>query len=112
MAHFAEIDQTGIVQRVVVFEGEGEAGEAACSELLGGTWKQTSYNATIRKNYAAIGMQYDAGRDAFIRQQPFPSWTLNETTCRWEPPVAMPTEITVPLWWNETTQSWEATPLP
>lgn len=108
MAHFAEIDQDGTVQRVIVFAGEGEAGEAACASLLGGVWKQTSYNATIRKNYAAIGMAYDAERDAFIAMKPFPSWTLDEQTCKWEAPIQRPDgeEGMPPLVWNEDTLSW------
>ena len=48
-------------------------------------WKQTSYNATIRKNFAGIGYKYDPTRDAFIPPQPFTSWTLDEQTCQWSP---------------------------
>lgn len=104
MAHFAEISQ-GTVQRVIVLDGEGVAGEAACAATYGGEWKQTSYNATIRKNYAGIGMRFDAERDAFIHPQPWPSWTLDESTCRWVPPVPMP-EGCGPKDWNEETLTW------
>ena len=87
MAHFAELDQTNIVLRVIVVPNEHEAdGENWCNNLLGGSWKQTSYNATIRKNYAGIGYTYDSARDAFIPPQPHPSWTLDTETCQWAPP--------------------------
>ena len=73
-------------------------------------WKQTSYNNNIRKNYAGIGMTYDEDRDAFIAQKPFASWILNETTCLWEAPVAMPTtelEDNQYYSWNESIINWE-----
>ena len=101
MAHFALIKDT-IVQQVIVVgndeltnsEGnEQEAlGVAFCHSLFGtdGTWIQTSYNNKIRKNYASIGFTYDLARDAFIEPQPYASWTLNETTCQWEPPTPYP----------------------
>ena len=88
MAHFAELDQTNIVLRVIVVPNDHEAGgESWCNNLLGGSWKQTSYNATIRKNYAGIGYTYDSARDAFIPPQPHPSWVLDEQTCQWQSPV-------------------------
>jgi len=91
MAHFAELDESNIVLRVVVVNDDYEAdGENWCNNFFGGTWKQTSYNATIRKNYAGIGFIYDETRDAFIPPQPYNSWILNETTCRYEAPVAYP----------------------
>ena len=73
-------------------------------------WKQTSYNGNIRKNFAGIGFTYDQTRDAFIPPKPFASWTLNETTCLWEPPIVKPT--TGNYTWNEelyqsdNTQGW------
>lgn len=105
MAHFAEIDATNIVQRVIVVPDSEEANGAQwCTNLLGGTWVQTSYNARIRKNYAGIGYTYDPVRDAFISPQPFPSWVLNEATCRWEAPVPMPS---VGMWlWDEDAGEW------
>jgi hypothetical protein len=76
-------------------------------------WKQTSYNANIRKNFAGIGFTYDEDRDAFIPPKPYNSWTLNETTCLWDPPVPMPTLTQEQIdnnnyyTWNETNQTWD-----
>ena len=73
-------------------------------------WKQTSYNANFRKNFAGIGMTYDEDRDAFIPKKPFNSWILNEDTCRWEAPVAKPTtelEDNQYYSWNESILNWE-----
>jgi len=76
-------------------------------------WKQTSYNGNIRKNFAGVGMTYDEDRDAFIPPKPFNSWVLNETTCRWDPPVERP-ELTQEqidnnnyYRWNEENQTWD-----
>lgn len=122
MAHFAEIDQNNVVLRVVVVDNKDTAdasgvekehiGAAFLERLLGGTWKQTSYNANMRKNYAGIGYTFDAQRDAFIPPKPFNSWVLNETTCHWEAPVAMPQDAGTGdppkmYSWNEETVSWQ-----
>lgn len=110
MAHFAEIDDDGVVLRVLVVPDaqEHRGQEFLADDLgLGGTWVQTSYNARIRKNYAGIGMTYDNTRDAFIAEQPYASWILNEETCRWEAPVAYPTDGVMYIW-NEETTDWEA----
>ena len=116
MAHFALIKDT-IVQQVVVVgnadltnsEGnEQEAlGVAFCHSLFGtnGTWVQTSYNDNIRKNFAGIGYTYDLARDAFIAPKPYPSWVLNEATCRWEAPTPYPDDGNV-YDWDESTTSW------
>ena len=107
MAHFAEIDASNIVRRVIVVPNSEEANGAQwCANLIGGTWIQTSYNATIRKNFAGVGFTYDPVRDAFIAPQPFPSWVLDESTCQWKAPIAAPS---VGVWtWNETNQEWLA----
>lgn len=68
-------------------------------------WKQTSYNNNIRKNHAGIGYIYDEDRDAFIAPQPYPSWTLNETTCTWDAPVAYPDDGNI-YEWDEDTTNW------
>ena len=108
MSHWAEIDENKIVLRVLVGNNsEPDEGEAFMNSL-GGTWVKTSYNGNIRKNYAGIGMSYDAERDAFIAPKPFDSWILDEETCRWEAPVAYPTDGIMYVWDEETT-NWKAT---
>jgi hypothetical protein len=114
MAHFAQLNGQIVTQVIVVANEElldngieNEAkGIAFCQSLFGGDWKQTSYNGRIRKNYAGIGYTYDEGRNAFIPPQPYPSWTLNEDTCLWDAPTAMPTEGIYT--WDEATTSWLA----
>lgn len=71
-----------------------------------GTWIETKMDGSIRKNYAGVGHTYDQGRDAFYEPQPYPSWTLNETTCLWECPVAYPNDGNM-YNWNETDQQWD-----
>jgi hypothetical protein len=89
MAHFAEINPNGgAVLRVLVVPDEQEhrGQDFLSNELgLGGVWVQTSYNATIRKNYAGIGFIYDAARDAFIEPKAncHDEETFDEETCRW-----------------------------
>lgn len=125
MAHFAQLDENNVVQQVIVVsDADAVDGETFCQNLLGGTWKQTSYNTRagvhllgqtpFRKNYAGIGYTYDAQRDAFLPPQPFASWTLNEETCQWEPPVPCP-EAPSPggyYMWNELTLAWEFVSIP
>ena len=117
MAHFAQLDENNIVTQVIVVsnddikDSEGNESEltgiAFCKSLLGPNtiWKQTSYNNSIRKNYAGIGFTYDATRDAFIAPKPFNSWILNESTCCWEAPVSYPNDGNMYAWDEETT-SW------
>jgi len=68
-------------------------------------WKQTSYNNNIRKNHAGIGYTYDEDKDAFIAPQPYPSWTLNETTWTWDAPIAYPDDDKI-YEWDEPTTNW------
>lgn len=122
MAHFAELGPDNVVLRVIVVDNKDTSdvngvekeyiGAAFCERLLGGTWKQTSYNANLRKNYAGEGYTYDAQRDAFIPPKPYPSWVLVEETCLWEAPVGMPTDGTIesPYVWDEATTSWIRSP--
>lgn len=114
MAHFAKLENGTVTQVIVVSNAdtanaEGveieSIGAAFCERLLGGDWKQTSYNANIRKNYAGIGYTLDSGRDAFIAPQPFPSWVLDEQTCQWESPAPMPTDGKM-YSWDEATLNW------
>ena len=113
MAHFAQLNEDNIVTRVIVVHNnelldengveQESKGQQFCTNLLGGNWVQTSYNATFRKNYAGIGFTYDSIRDAFIPPKPYPSWVLNEDTCRWEAPVAYPTDDKSYTWDEENT---------
>lgn len=108
MSHWAGLDENNIVQQVVVGDNNDPAGDEGYSwlvENLGGTWVKTSFNGTIRKNFAGIGFSYDAERDAFIPPQPFASWTLDEDTCQWEAPVERPTDAIYE--WDEDTTSWK-----
>jgi hypothetical protein len=114
MAHFAKVED-GIVTEVLVIEQDvidtGAFGDPAL-------WVQTSYNThggqhpegrPLRKNYAGTGYTYDAARDAFYAPQPYPSWTLNDETCLWEPPVAYPDDGKLYVW-DEATQAWTLPP--
>jgi len=119
MAHFAELDVNNMVLRVIVVSDDDckdsrgneseEVGAAFCNRLLSGVWKQTSYNARIRKNYAGTGFTYDEARDAFIPLQPFTSWKLNETTANWEAPISHPNDGKVYVW-SEESLSWAPVP--
>jgi hypothetical protein len=88
MAHVAELDKNNVVLRVIVVHNDYEPNvEAWATEWAGGgIWKQTSYNSTIRKNFAGIDYIYDEVRDAFIppKANCHDEETLNEETCRWE----------------------------
>lgn len=115
MAHFAELDESNVVKQVIVVHNnellvdgvESETkGIEFCQSLFGGNWVQTSYNGTIRKNYAGIGFIYDPVLDAFYAPQPYPSWTLDENA-RWQAPTSMPEDKKI-YWWDEATLSWIA----
>jgi hypothetical protein len=98
MAHFAQLDANSVVTNVIVvnndvvqnlpFPESEPIGVEFCQSLYGAdtVWKQTSYNANFRKNYAGIGYSYDATLDAFIPPQPAPECTLNTETCQWDCP--------------------------
>jgi hypothetical protein len=94
MSHWAEIDNSNTVLRVLVGDNADPAGDEGYQWLLdnlGGTWIKTSYNATIRKNYAGVGFQYDSERDAFIPPKPEchpDAITFDEATCLWSCPDA------------------------
>ncbi len=103
MSHFAEIDENGIVKRVIVAEQDfidsGKVGDPK-------NWIQTSYNGTIRKNYAGIGFSYDKVRDAFIPKKPYESWVLDEEKCKWKAPTEAP-KNEKKYKWVEETKEWK-----
>ena len=122
MAHFAKLGVGNIVERVEVVSDDIATTEQAGVEFLQNlykdraVWKQTSYNTIggqhltggtpFRKNYPGQGFKYDQTKDAFIPPKPYPSWTLNETTCLWEAPVIKPNDGQK-YSWNETNQTWD-----
>lgn len=117
MAHFAEIDNNNVVIRVVVTDNEmPNEGHDWLVENLGGTWVKTSYNTQagvhllggtpFRKNFAGVGMTYDADRDAFIPSRPFDSWVLDEETCLWKAPKERPISDEVTYVWSEEQLDW------
>lgn len=116
MAHFAEIDESNIVIRVVVMDDD--ATEETCADQYGGgVWKKTSYNTRenihvrgnppFRKNFAGIGFNYDSAIDGFVPPQPFDSWVKDTVKGQWVAPVDYPNDGGEYLW-NEGTLSWDA----
>ncbi len=107
MAHFAQLDENNVVTQVIVVSNDDTSdsngvetesiGVAFCQKLLGAdtNWKQTSYNANMRGNYAGIGYTYMSNvatlgvgsTDIFISQKPYASWTLSNATAEWVPPA-------------------------
>jgi hypothetical protein len=73
VSHWAELDDNNIVLRVLVGDNNDPAGDEGYQWLidnLGGTWVKTSYNGSIRYNYAGTGYTYDPIDDAFIAPVP------------------------------------------
>ena len=113
MAHFAKLGTGNIITTVEVVHNDIATTEQAGVDFLNNlyssrdVWKQTSYNGTIRKNFAAVGYTYDESKDAFIAPKPYASWVLDDDTCLWEAPVAYPDDDKE-YEWNEDTTSWDA----
>ena len=126
MGYFARVNN-GVVEQVISASQDFIDSYVSTEP---GEWVKTSYNTrggvhyardedgqvtgpsedqskALRKNYAGVGYVYDVDRDAFYEPQPFPSWTLNEETCNWEPPVTYPTDGKEYVW-NEGNTSWDA----
>jgi hypothetical protein len=119
MANFAKLNEDNIVLQVIVVNNsdidvanEEQSGIAFIESLFGNdfVWKQTSYNGTIRKNFAGVGYTYDATKDAFIAPKPFESWILDDATCHWKAPTAMPND-NKKYYWDEETTSWVEIPV-
>ena len=111
MAHYAFLNKKNVVVEVIVGIDEtelieGQDPETWYSKFRKLTCKRTSYNGNIRKNYAGIGFTYDSDLDAFIPPKPYPSWILDEETCRWVSTVAYPSDGFT-YSWNEEQLTWE-----
>jgi hypothetical protein len=120
MAHYCRIDENNIVQAVNVIYDREEQRNGMTDEVIGSNWchnfwqyetptghrwLKCSYNGNIRKNYPGKGYSYDEVRDAFIPPKPYPSWTLNEQTCLWDPPYPKPVDGNL-YNWDENLQMW------
>ena len=111
MAHFAKVIDNKVIN---VIRAEQSFFDTFIDDTPG-EWIQTSFNTEcgehrlggtpLRKNFAGVGHIYDRAKDAFYAPQPYPSWTLDESTCSWNPPVAMPSNPSMHIW-NETTKAW------
>jgi hypothetical protein len=129
MAHFALVDENGIVQNVLFGNNdEPDEGYQWLIDNLGGNWVKTSWNTkggvhynpetnepsedqtkALRKNYAVIGGTYDSVRDAFIPPKPYPSWVLDEQKCVWKAPVENPFLVPFQVhYWSEEEQMWKS----
>jgi hypothetical protein len=119
VAHFAKLDDNGVVETITVLKNEiildtdGNESEAIGNEFLNsigmtGTWVQCSYNLSFRGMFPHPGAWFDAKNDRFLNSpSPFPSWTFNESKMEWEPPVSRP-EDGLTYMWIEGSQTWEA----
>lgn len=123
MAHYALLDENNIVINVITgvdenilqtdLDGTQVGGSSEAWETFYATrpWfnatscKRTSYNNTIRKQYAGVGYSYDPVNDVFIAPQPYPSWSLDDNF-DWQAPTPMPTDGKV-YTWNESELNWE-----
>jgi hypothetical protein len=112
MAHWAELDNNDIVLRVLVGDNNDPNNDEGYTWLinnLGGVWLKTSYNGSIRKNFAGIGCLYNRSLDAFIPMKPFESWILDEETATWVSPTPHP-ESDLIHFWDEEIMSWVEAP--
>lgn len=115
MKYFAEIDQNNIVKNVIVIDNEDinvldypeseVAGQLFIEQelKLGGSWLECSIDGLFRKIYPSPEFKYDVELDMFVSPQPFPSWTLNNESGEWVPPIPKPDG---PFLWNEDQQEW------
>lgn len=87
MSHFAEVNENNVVIRILVGDNNEIDEGQSFIESMGGTWIKTSYNGTIRKNFAGVDFTYDAVRDAFIAPKPANATGFDEETCRWIVPI-------------------------
>ena len=123
MAHYAELNENNEViyvaymdNEIITDENENEVDQLGIDHLhlhhgADRRWVRTSYGGNFRGKYAGLGDTYIEDLDLFISPQPYPSWTLNETTGQWEAPFPRPDDTNT-YSWNEETQSWDLIELP
>ena len=120
MTYFAKLDADNVVTFVTAGREEDDGLEEELNARTGDVYRQTSYNTyggvhytdgepsadqskALRFNYAGLGFSYDENRDAFIPPQPYASWVLDEATCLWVAPIAMPEGVHT---WDEQAGDW------
>ena len=103
MTYFAKLDSENVVLFMTAGRDDDEGREFALFERTGDVYRQTYIDGSARFNYAGIGFTYDENRDAFIPPQPFESWVLDEDTCLWVAPIAMPEGVHT---WDEEAGDW------
>jgi hypothetical protein len=114
MAHFAELDEDGVVLRVLVISNDDvkdangneseEVGKDFCATISNNPWVQASYNGNFRYNFPYPGDKYDSENDAFIRRKPFESWIL-DSHFKWQPPIFRPNDGKHYMW-DESVVNW------
>ena len=108
MAHYAFLNDNNIVTEVIVGKDETDTThnwEEFYGEIRNQVCKRTSYNSNIRGNYAGVGYIYDADNDVFYTEQPYESWTLDETKWQWTCPLTYPDDGSVYTWDEATYQA-------
>lgn len=114
MAHYAKLNEQDIVVAVIVIADDMETTDGVldenkairfCASLTGHeSWKKTSFNNKIRKQFAGIGYTYDRINDVFVSPKPYASWTL-DNNFDWQPPIARPDDGNI-YSWDESSQTW------
>ena len=120
MASFVKLDENNIVIQGVVVANEDitdengveqeSLGQAFLNNIYGETakWKQTSYNANFRGNFAGLGHKYYPEQDIFMEPKPFDSWVMNTAEATWIAPSAMPSDLPFGGYWDEENQTWSS----
>lgn len=120
MAHFAKLDDAGVVTDVIVVnnsdigdlpfpESEPVGIEYLNSFLPPATWKQTSYNNNFRVRYASIGYTYMEQYDAFVPPKPADNFVFDEQRLLWVPPVPYPSDG-LAHYWDVSLNKWVRMP--
>lgn len=103
MRYWANLNKDNIVTQVIVCDDDKE--KEWLTARFEGDWIETFLDQTAPYNFATKGGSYDPEKKAFIPEQDFPSWILNENTLQWEAPVKYPQDGK-PYSWNEDELNW------
>jgi hypothetical protein len=98
MGLFAHIEDN-IVTKLVI----AETAEWCQQHVSDGLWIESFEENTPRK-HCGIGWIYYEELDNFSEPKPFESWTLDEETMTWNPPILKPEGPY--SYWDEETLNW------